>query len=187
MGACEPPPNRRPGLLPHPVPPSATSHRSTNGPVLPRPLTRPDPMGAEMLVRVSFNRGCSCKWPVHSGLRTHPCTASSDDFGLSVGRRGGCHPVYGDGSRVVRGADRDSVVFLMWVACVSAEGGPRRVVRFARLIQGRGRGLNGPGSPGRLRRQSHACPGGHPRWCRIGGGCSAPAGQEVEHHQPDRH
>src|SRR5215207_10120321 len=45
MGACEPPPNRRPGLL-HTIR-SAISHRPTNGPVLPRPLTRPDPMGAE--------------------------------------------------------------------------------------------------------------------------------------------
>ena len=76
-----------------------------------------------MLVRVSFNRGCSCKWPVHSGLRTHPCTASSDDFGSGVARRGGCHPVYGDGSRVVRGADRDSVVFLMDLAVRAASGG----------------------------------------------------------------
>src|SRR5215207_4256213 len=54
MGACEPPPNRRPGLL-HTIR-SAISHRPTNGPVLPRLLTRPDPMGAETQVGMAV--GC---------------------------------------------------------------------------------------------------------------------------------
>jgi hypothetical protein len=70
MGACEPPPNRRPGLLPHPDSPSATSYRPTNGPVPPRPLTRPDPMGAETLVVVAETVGRALVGPKNSYLVT---------------------------------------------------------------------------------------------------------------------
>jgi hypothetical protein len=45
---------------------------------------------------VALDRGCFRASPAHRGLRTRPCSALLDDFGSSVGRDGGCYPVYGD-------------------------------------------------------------------------------------------
>jgi hypothetical protein len=53
-------------------------------------------------------RCCRLRWPcavgtsslldphIHENERTRGALLSSEDFGSSVGRRGGCHPVYGD-------------------------------------------------------------------------------------------
>src|SRR5688572_16942590 len=62
--------------------------------------------------------------------RTRGALLSSDDSGSSVERRDGCHPVYGDGWRVVRGADQDSVVlFKCWVRVLQQKGGPSGALR----------------------------------------------------------
>jgi hypothetical protein len=55
----------------NPVPPSATSHRPTNGPVLPRPLTRPDPMGAQTVHSTALTRRLlTRKWSPHGAWRS---------------------------------------------------------------------------------------------------------------------
>jgi hypothetical protein len=76
MGACEPSPNRRPGLLPHSAPTSSHQPQAHQraGPSTPLDKARPHGSGNAHPWSRS-NRGCSRESPAHSALKTHPRTA----------------------------------------------------------------------------------------------------------------